>query len=134
MRPGAAAAGVMSAAILFAPGCGGGGAENKAAPADPVRRASFRSLAARDFLLGCPGGPERAGTREQLDRLNELNRFAMDKGAMPSLQLAANDWAGLSRHFTSARCAPGEAAYRAALAEFAARLDDYAASIGTLAQ
>jgi hypothetical protein len=133
MRPGAAAAGVMSAAILFAPGCGGG-AGNKAAASDPVRRASFRSLAARDFLLGCPGGAERAGTREQLDRLSELNRFAMDKGATSSLQLAANDWDGLSHHVASGRCAPGEAAYRAALTDFAARLDDYAASIGTLAQ
>jgi hypothetical protein len=133
MRGAAAAAGVVSAAILFSPGCGGG-ADNKAAPGDPVRRASFRSLAARDFLLGCPGGAERPGTREQLDRLNELNRFAMDKGATRSLQLAANDWAGLSRYDTGGRCAPGEPAYRAALTGFSARLDDYAASIGTLAQ
>jgi hypothetical protein len=133
VRGKAAAASVVSAAMLFAPGCGGG-TENKAVPSDPVRQASFRSLAARDFLLGCPGGSRRAETREQLDRLNELNRFAQDKGAMPSLQLAANDWAGLSRLDRGGRCAPGEAAYRAALADFAARLDDYAAGIGTLAQ
>jgi hypothetical protein len=133
MRGAAAAASMVSAAILFSPGCGGD-AGNKAATSDPVRRASFRSLAARDFLLGCPGGAERAGTREQLDRLSELNRFAMDKGATRSLQLAANDWAGLSRYDTGGRCAPGEAAYRAALTAFSARLDELAAGIGALPQ
>ena len=133
MRSTAAAAGVVSAAILLAPGCGGG-AENKSAASDPVRRASFRSLAARDFLLRCPGAPQRPATREQLDRLGELNRFAFEKGAMPSLQLAANDWAGLSRLDTRPPCAAGEAAYRAALADFAARLDEFAASIGSLPQ
>ena len=133
MRNAAAAAGVVSAAILFAPGCGGG-AENKAVPADPVRRASFRSLAARDFLLTCPGGRERLDTRRQLERMDELNRFAFEKGAMPSLQLAANDWAGLSRHDTRRPCAAGDPAYAAALTDFSARLDDFAAEIGRLQQ
>lgn len=133
MRNAAAAAGVVSAAILLAPGCGGG-AENKSAASDPLRRASFRSLAARDFLLSCPGGPGRAETREQLDRLGELTRFADEKGAMPSLQLAANDWAGLSRLDTRPPCAAGEPAYRAALTDFAARLDELAASIGSYQQ
>ena len=130
----AATAGVVSAAIIVAPGCSGG-AENKAAPAsDPVRRASFRSLAARDFLLTCPAGPGRLETRRQLERMDELNRFAFEKGAMPSLQLAANDWAGLSRLDRRPPCAPGEAAYRAALADFAARLDELAAGIGSVPQ
>jgi len=133
MRGTAAAAGVVSAAILLGPGCGGG-SENKSAPSDPVRRASFRSLAARDFLLGCPGAAQRPATREQIDRLGELNRFAFEKDAMPSLQLAANDWAGLSRHDRRPPCAPGEPAYRAALSDFAARLDELAASIGSLPQ
>lgn len=133
MRLAAATASVMSAAILFAPGCGGR-PENKAAASDPVRRASFRSLAARDFLLSCAGGPERPETHEQMERMNELNRFAFEKGAMPSLQLAANDWAGLSRHDTRGRCPPGEAAYRAALTEFSARLDELAAGIGQVRQ
>ncbi len=133
MRGTAAAAGVVSAAILLAPGCGGP-SQNKSASGDPVRRASFRSLAARDFLLGCPGAAQRRATREQIDRLGELNRFAFEKDAMPSLQLAANDWAGLSRHDTRPPCVAGEAAYRAALADFAARLDELAASIGSLRQ
>ena len=133
MRNAAAAAGVVSAAILLAPGCGGS-SDNKSAASDPVRRADFRSLAARDFLLRCPGAAQRPATHEQLDRLSELNRFAFEKDAMPSLQLAANDWAGLSRHDTRPPCAPGEAAYRAALADFAARLDELAGSIGRLPQ
>jgi hypothetical protein len=133
MKGSTAAAGMVSAAILFAPGCGGG-ADTKTAAGDPVRRASFRSLAARDFLLGCPAGPGRAGTREQLERLDELNRFAFEKGAMRSLQLAANDWAGLSRHDTRPRCAPGDGPYEAALRDFAARLDELAASIAQVPQ
>jgi hypothetical protein len=124
---------MVSAAILFAPGCGGG-TENKAAASDPVRRAGYRSLAARDFLLGCPGGPARLETRRQLERMSELNRFAFEKGAMPSLSLAANDWAGLSRLDTRRPCAPGEPAYRAALTDFSARLDQLAASIGDYRQ
>jgi hypothetical protein len=126
----AAAAGVVSAAILLAPSCGEGAPEGGAA-SDPVRRGSFRSLAAKDFLLGCPAGRERPETQRQLERLAELNRFAHDKGAMPSLQLAANDWASVGRHDDRAPCAPGEAAYRAALADFSARLDDLAAGIGS---
>ena len=133
MRHAAAAAGMVSAAILFAPGCGGA-SDNKAAPADPVRRASFRSLAARDFLLTCQGGRDRLDTRRQLERMDELNRFAFEKGAMPALQLAANDWAGLSRLDRRAPCAPGDAAYAAALAGFSARLDELAAAIGEVRQ
>lgn len=122
----AAAAGMVSAAILCAPGCGSG---EKAAAGDPVRRASYRSLAARDFLLGCAGGPARAETRREIERLAELNRFAFEKGAIRALQLAANDWAGLAPRDARAPCAPGEAAYRAALADFSRSLDDLAAGI-----
>lgn len=125
---------MVSAAIFFAPGCGGGAPDNKAAPSDPVRRASFRSLAARDFLLTCPAGPARLETRRELERLDELNRFAFEKGAMPSLQLAANDWAGLSRLDRRGACAPGEQAYEAALTDFSARLDALAAAIGEVPQ
>jgi hypothetical protein len=133
MRNAAAAASVVSAAILCAPGCGGG-ADNKAAAADPVRRASYGSLAARDFLLTCPSGPGRGETRRELERLGELNRFAFEKGAMPSLQLAANDWAAMSRFDRHPPCAPGEAAYAAALTDFSARLDALAAAIGEVRQ
>jgi hypothetical protein len=130
VRGAAAAAGMVSAAMLLAPGCGETPQKGPAAN-DPVRRASFRSLAAKDFLLGCPGGGERPETQRQLERFAELNRFADEKGAMQSLQLAANDWAGVGRHDARPPCAPGETAYRAALADFSNRLDDLAAGIGS---
>ena len=133
MRAAAAAAGVVSAAMFFAPGCDRAG-DNKTSASDPVRRASFRSLAARDFLFSCAGGRARPETRGELQRMDELNRFAIEKGAMPSLQGAANDWAGLSRHDTRGPCAPGEPAYLAALADLSARLDQLAASIGEYRQ
>jgi hypothetical protein len=120
---------VAMAAILCAPGCGGG-SQDKAASNDPLRLASFRSLAGRDFLLTCPGGAARAETRRQLERLAELNRFAFEKGALPSLQLAQNEWAAIAPHDSRPRCAPGEPAYRAALADFSAQLDALAISIG----
>ena len=79
MRKAAAAAGMVSAAILFAPGCGGG-SENKASASDPVRRDGYRSLAARDFLLGCPGSPARLETRRAWERSYspERNRQAVE--------------------------------------------------------
>ena len=132
MRGAAAAAGVVSAAILFAPGCSGP-VEKAATPADPVRRASYRSLVARDFLFGCSGGVARAETRQQVSRMGELYRFAYEKGAGQSLWLAENDWAGLKPHDTARPCAAGEGPYRAALAVFAARLDELAVGIRDLA-
>jgi hypothetical protein len=119
-----ATVGLMVTALA---GCGGAG--ERPAAADPLRRASYRSLAARDFLLGCPGAPARAETGAEVARLAELNRFALEKGAQASLQLAANEWAGIAPHDTRAPCAPGEAAYRAALADFSRSLDDLAAGI-----
>lgn len=120
--------GVLSAAVLLSPGCDG--ERGARAPAsDPLRRASYRSLAARDFLLGCPRAAGEAETRAEVERLSELNRFAIEKGAQASLQLAANEWAGIAPHDTRAPCAPGEAAYRAALAEFSRSLDGLAAAI-----
>jgi hypothetical protein len=123
---------VAMAAILWAPGCGS--ALPKAATVDPVRRASFRSLAARDFLFTCAGGPGRADTRRQVERMGELYRFAYGKGAGQSLWLAQNEWAGLAAHDDRAPCAPGEESYRAALAAFSARLDELAASIREVRQ
>ena len=132
MRAGGASAGMVSAALLLTPGCGGG--EPKAAAADPVRRASFRSLAARDFLFGCSGGPGREETRRQVERMGELYRFAYERGAGQSLWLAENDWAGLAAHDARAPCAPGEDSYRVALADFSARLDALAAGIREVRQ
>ena len=125
-----ATVGLMFTALT---GCGRD-ADNMASNVDPVRRASFRSLAARDFLFGCAGGPGRAETRRQVERMGELYRFAYAKGAGTSLWLAENDWAGLAGHDDRAACAPGEDSYRAALASFGARLDELAAGIREVRQ
>lgn len=117
---------IALATMVAASGCGG---EKAAAAGDPVRRASYRSLAARDFLATCPGSAGRLETRRELERLAELNRFAFEKGALASLQLAANDWAGLAPRDRRPPCPPGEAAYGAALADFAGSLDRLAAGI-----
>jgi hypothetical protein len=117
---------IALATMFAASGCGD---DKAAAPGDPVRQAAFRSLAARDFLATCPGSAGRAETRREAERLAELNRFAFEKGALHSLQLAANDWAGLAPRGRRAPCAPGEAAYRAALADFGRSLDELAAGI-----
>lgn len=125
-----ATVGLMFTALA---GCGRD-ADNQAGNADPVRRASFRSLAARDFLFGCAGGPGRAETRRQVERMGELYRFAYAKGAGTSLWLAENDWAGLAAHDARPPCGPGEAAYRAALGDFSARLDALAVGIREVRQ
>jgi hypothetical protein len=125
-----ATVGLMFTALA---GCGRD-ADNKAGNVDPVRRASFRSLAARDFLFGCAGGPGRAETRAEVARMGELYRFAYAKGAGRSLWLAGNDWAGLAAHDDRGPCAPGEAGYRAALADFSARLDELATGIREVRQ
>lgn len=134
MRGAAAAAGMVSAALLFAPGCSGGAGERRNAPIDPVRRGAFRSLVARDFLLGCSAPRTRPETQRQVERMGELYRFAYEKGAGQSLWLAENEWAGLKPHDTSPPCAPGEAPYQAALAQFGSRLDELAAGIRTYPQ
>lgn len=116
MRPAAA-----MAAMLLAPGCG---SAPKAGPSpdEPVRRANFRSVAARDFLLSCAGAAARGETRGALARHEELKQL----GAVSSghaLALGENDWAGMKRHDRREGCTAGEAPYRAALAAYGRNLD-----------
>ena len=124
------AATLLSAAMLLAPGCERRPEPNEAAEAGaPVRQASFRSIAARAFLATCPGGSERAETRRQLERLDELKRLAARKGAGYALWLGENDWAALSRHSDREPCRAGEEAYGRALAAFSTTLDELARRI-----
>jgi hypothetical protein len=120
----------VSAAILFVPGCSGGGRTEASDDANgPVRRANFRSLAARDFLLSCPGGAGRIETARQIERHQELTRLAGRKGADRAAWLGENDWAGLARHAGREPCRAGDRDYRQALAAFSATLDAYAARL-----
>jgi len=128
MKVGAAAAGMVSAAVLLAPGCGGAPSADGAS-AEPVRRASFRSLAARDFLVTCPGGAARPETLRQGARLEELKQLAIRKSAGQAIWLGENDWTAVARYRDREPCQPGEEAYGQALAAFSATLDELAGRI-----
>ena len=123
-------AGVISAAMLLVPACGddadGAKTENGY---EPVRRATFRSLAARDFLVNCPGGAARAETGYQVRRLEELKQLAIRKNAGRAIWLGENDWAGVARYSDREPCEGGEEAYRQALAAFSGTLDALAERI-----
>ncbi len=123
----AGAAGMLSAAVLLAPGCGAPTRDES--QSDPLRRASFRSLAARDFLAACPGAVGRPETRRQADRLEELKQLAVRKGAGQAIWLGENDWAAVARYRDREPCEPGEEAYGQALAAFSATLDELAGRI-----
>lgn len=124
----AATAGAITAAVLLAPGCGGAapGAKDED---EPVRRAAFRSLVARDFLLTCPAGAGRRETEYHVGRFDELKLLAARKGAGNAVWLGENDWAGLSRYGDREPCAAGEEAYAQALAAYSAALDRLAGAI-----
>ena len=127
MRGAAATVGIVSAVALLAPGCGGDPSGETVA--EPVRRASFRSLAARDFLVACPGAAGRPETLWQGARLDELRQLAIRKGAGQAVWLGENDWAAVARYRDREPCEPGEAAYGEALAAFSATLDELARRI-----
>ena len=128
MRAAAATAGMVSAAVLLAPGCDTAPAPNPSRD-EPVRRANFRSLAALDYLESCPGGATRAETRHQLGRHDELVQLAARKGAGQAIWLGRNDWAAVERFDEREPCPPGEDAFGEALAAFSGTLDELAARI-----
>ncbi len=119
----------MLVAILLAPGCGEEKEASSAAPMEPLRRATFRTLAARDFLATCPGGTARAATLPQIRRLEELKQLAIRKQAGRAIWLGENDWAGVARYSDREPCEPGEEAYREALAAFSGTLGELAGRI-----
>ncbi len=124
-----AAAGMLSAAVLLSPGCDSPAPSRQADADEPVRRASFRSLAARDFLISCPSGAGRAETAREAARLAELRGLAVRKGAGRAVVLGENDWAGMSRYADREACEPGEAAFGEALAAYSGTLDELAGRI-----
>ena len=119
---------MVTAAVLLAPGCG----ERTAPPPsrdEPLRRAGFRSLAARDFLLSCPDAGTRREVAYQAARHEELKQLAARNGAAETVALGENEWAGVSRHSRPEACADGEEAYRQALAAYGGALDTLAGRI-----
>jgi hypothetical protein len=128
MVPAAARAGMLSAAILLAPGCG---APSTPTPSreEPLRRAAFRTLAARDYLLSCPAAGSRAEIVYQMNRAEELKALAVRKGAGRAMALGENDWNAVSRYDERERCETGEAPFNEALAAFDVTLDTLAERI-----
>ena len=124
-----AATGALGAIVLLTPGCGPSAAPRQPDREEPVRRASFRSVAARDHLATCPGASARRETGYQLARHAELRQLAARNGAGRAIALGENEWAGLGRYGRRRPCAPGEAPYREALAQFSGALDILAARI-----
>jgi hypothetical protein len=129
MKTVSATAGMLSAAVLLSTGCDSASESRQSEKEEPVRRAAFRSLGARDFLASCPGGSARSETRFQLGRFEELKQLAARKGAGQAIWLGENDWAGVSRYGDREPCAPGEDAYGEALAAYGSTLDTLAARI-----
>jgi hypothetical protein len=115
--------------VLLAPGCGPSAAPRPAEKEEPVRRASYRGVAARDFLAACPGPAARRETAYQDTRFAELKQLAARNGAGRAVALGENEWAGMRRYAQRTPCAPGEAAYRHALAGYSGALDALAAQI-----
>jgi hypothetical protein len=119
---------MLTVAMLLAPGCG----DRPAAPAsrdELLRRAGFRSLAARNFVSSCPGAAGRPELAYQAARHEELKQLAARSGAGRPVVLGENEWAGVTRHSPPERCLAGDEAYRQALAAYGAALDTLAARI-----
>jgi hypothetical protein len=125
MKGAAATAGMLSAAILLAPGC-----ERRPEPRnskeEPVRRAAYLAVLARDLLESCPAGGAPAS---EAARYDELKRLAAAAGAGHAVWLGENDAAAVRRVNAGERCGPGDTPRRAALAAYSRNLDNFAGRI-----
>jgi len=119
----------MLAAIFLVPSCGSDPRPGPPNPMEPLRRATFRTLAARDFLASCPAGPERHEVELQVRRFEELKQLALRKRAGRAIWLGENDWAGVARYSDREPCAAGEEEFGQALAAFSGSLDSLAGQI-----
>lgn len=108
------------AGVLLA--CDGAPDGKAASREEPVRRAAFRAMIARDFLASCPGGPRPEGVR-QAARYAELKQFGLRKRAGHAIWLGENDYGGLGPRSESEPCLAGEEPYREALARYGGTLD-----------
>jgi hypothetical protein len=124
-----ATAGMLSAVMLLTPGCGQRPQPKDPGREEPVRRAVFRSLLARDFLSSCPGGAVRAETLSETARFEELKQLALRKGAEHAIWLGQNDYAAFSPHAEREACAAGDEPYRQALAAYGGTLDQLAGRV-----
>lgn len=120
-----AAASMLSAAILLAPGCGQR-PEPGNSKEEPVRRAAYLSVLARELLDSCPAGGVPAG---EATRYGELTRLAVQGGAGHAIWLGENDAAAVNRVSPARPCDAGDTARQAALAAYSRSLDALAGRI-----
>lgn len=125
MRAAAATAGMLSAAILLAPGCERR-PEAKSSKAEPVRRAAYRAVLARESLDTCPAGRTPAA---EAGRHDELKRLAAQAGAGHAVWLGENDAAAINRVSPTEPCGAGQAPLAAALTAYRRSLDALAGRI-----
>jgi hypothetical protein len=118
----AAGAGMLSAAVLFASGCGRPEAPEEEKGGE-LRSASYRSFAAADRLARC-GWAGRPQAAQELHRYQTLKDFARRRGprAAETLWQGENAWSGLARRGAQPPCGGG-AAYPEAVTEFSQTLD-----------
>jgi len=114
------------AGLLLA--CDGAPDRSNASREEPVRRAAFRAMIARDFLASCPGGARPEGVR-QAGRYAELKQLALRKGAGHAIWLGENDYGAFGPHSEREPCLAGEEPYREALAQYSGTLDAMAGRI-----
>jgi len=115
----------MAGALLA---CDGAPESKTASREEPVRRAAFRVMIARDLLASCPSGPRPEGVR-QAGRYAELGQLASRKGAGHAIWLGENDYRAFGPHSERERCVAGEEPYREALAQYSGTLDALAGRI-----
>jgi hypothetical protein len=123
----ATTAGLLSTAVLLS-SCDRPPEPKREKP-DPIRRATYRSLVARDHLASCAEAVGHPETANQGRHFAELKQFAARKHAGQSIWLGENDWNAVAPLAQRPACGSGEAAYRGALAGFEQRLDDLATAI-----
>jgi len=116
---------MLSAAILLAPGC-----ERRPEPRnskeEPVRRATYLAVLARDLLDTCPAG--RTPPIEA-QRYEELKRLAAQSGAGHAVWLGENDAAAMRRVSPGRPCEAGAVPQASALMAYSRRLDTLAGRI-----
>jgi hypothetical protein len=125
---------MLSAAMLLAPSCGGRPDPKAASREEPVRRAAYKSLLARDLLASCRAVGGESVPPAESARYDELKRLAFQAGAGHAIWLGENDFAAVRRVSPAERCGPGAAARSAALAAYGGALDGLAGRIAEFRQ
>jgi hypothetical protein len=130
MRATAATVGIVSAAVFLGPGCDQPDQVLDTEQGAALRRAAFKSFAARDRLTACGSLAARQEAAMEVERFEELQRFAQRRtpAAAHAVWRARNEWNALAGRGAAPGCGGYEAAlgaFRGSLAEFGERIKDF---------